>query len=52
MGMVSDKYADIIILTSEDPKDEDPKTIINDIKEKMKKKIKLSAIFPTFLCQL
>lgn len=33
MGMVSDKYADIIILTSEDPKDEDPKTIINDIKE-------------------
>ena len=32
MGMVSEKYADIIILTSEDPKDEDPKTIINDIK--------------------
>ena len=32
MGSVSEKYADIIILTSEDPKDEDPKTIINDIK--------------------
>ena len=32
MGRVSDKYADLIILTSEDPKDEDPKIIINDIK--------------------
>ena len=34
MGSVSEKYADIIILTSEDPKDEDPKTIINDIHPK------------------
>lgn len=33
MGLVSSKYADLIILTSEDPKDEDPINIINDIKQ-------------------
>lgn len=33
MGLVSSKYADLIILTSEDPKDEDPINIINDIKK-------------------
>lgn len=33
MGSVSSKYADLIILTSEDPKDENPKKIVNDIKK-------------------
>lgn len=37
MGHVSSKYSDLIILTSEDPKDENPKDIINDIKKGINK---------------
>lgn len=33
MGEVSGKYADLTIITSDNPRDEDPKAIMNDIKE-------------------
>lgn len=33
MGLLADKYADHIILTNEDPYDEDPLKIVNDIKK-------------------
>jgi len=39
MGKAADKYADIIILTSDNPRSEDPKKIIKDIEEGKKKKI-------------
>ncbi|MBQ9987988.1 MAG: UDP-N-acetylmuramoyl-L-alanyl-D-glutamate--2,6-diaminopimelate ligase [Erysipelotrichales bacterium] len=33
MGQAADKYCDLIILTAEDPREEDPKEIANQIKE-------------------
>ena len=38
MGKIADKYCDQIILTNEDPYDEDPKKIVEDIKKGIKKK--------------
>ena len=38
MGAMADKYCSRIILTNEDPYDEDPKTIINDVKRGIKNK--------------
>lgn len=38
MGKIADKYCDQIILTEEDPYDEDPNKIIDDIKKGIKKK--------------
>lgn len=33
MGAVAEKYADVVVLTSDNPRDEDPAAIINDILE-------------------
>ncbi|MFH0804495.1 MAG: UDP-N-acetylmuramyl-tripeptide synthetase [Candidatus Zambryskibacteria bacterium] len=38
MGKIADKYCDQIILTNEDPYDEDPTEIVEDIKKGIKKK--------------
>ena len=38
LGALADKYADYIILTNEDPYDEDPTQIINDIAQGIKNK--------------
>ncbi|KKQ78033.1 MAG: hypothetical protein A3A96_02965 [Candidatus Zambryskibacteria bacterium RIFCSPLOWO2_01_FULL_39_39] len=38
MGKIADKYCDQIILTNEDPYDEDPRTILEEIKKGVTKK--------------
>ena len=38
MGKIADKYCDQIILTNEDPYDEDPLKIVNEIKKGIKRK--------------
>ena len=38
MGKIADKYCDQIILTNEDPYDEDPRNIVEDVKKGIKKK--------------
>lgn len=38
MGEIADKYCDQIILTNEDPYDEDPNKIVDDIKGGIKKR--------------
>ncbi|MEK7635109.1 MAG: UDP-N-acetylmuramyl-tripeptide synthetase [Patescibacteria group bacterium] len=38
MGKIADKYCDQIILTNEDPYDEDPEKIVEDVKKGIKKK--------------
>ena len=44
MGKISDKYSDLIILTSEDPRSEDPLEIIEQIKKGIKTKNKVQTI--------
>jgi len=39
IGQLADKYCDHIILTEEDPRDEDPEKICNEIQKGIKKKI-------------
>jgi len=38
MGIIAKKYSDKIILTDDNPRDEDPISIINDIHKKIKDK--------------
>ncbi len=44
MGRIADKYCDRIILTNEDPYDEDPKKIVNDMVRGIEDESKLSII--------
>lgn len=44
-GEIADEYADIIILTDEDPRLEDPMTIINNIKEGISGKTEEETLF-------
>lgn len=44
MGKISDKYSGLIILTSEDPRSENPLAIIEDIKKEIKNKGKIKSI--------
>lgn len=45
MGEISDKYCDIIILTNDNPRDEDEMDIINDIKNAITQKCINSTLF-------
>lgn len=38
MAQIAEKYCDVIILTNEDPYDEDPENIVNEMKEAIKEK--------------
>ena len=45
MGKVADKLADVIVLTSEDPRDEDPKKICEEISNGIKNKTRDKTLF-------
>ena len=45
MGAVADKYADIVIVANEDPYDEDPQKIIEDVARGVKDKILGKTLF-------
>jgi len=47
MGAIADTYSDCIIITSDDPHEEDPISIIEGIKKGIHKKVDVTAIIPS-----
>jgi UDP-N-acetylmuramoyl-L-alanyl-D-glutamate--2,6-diaminopimelate ligase len=45
LGGIADQYADVVIVTNEDPYDENPQSIIDEVSVGVKKKEKLMKIF-------